>query len=285
MRVYVLLVLVLASCVGAAAQQMQQPQPITVVTDYWARAGREADFLELIRTVGAPVRDKLMADGVILGWGVDVPYMSMPGSPTHSIWYDVADWAGVEKVQAAMAARLAQLDDEDKKAADEARKKNMKPAKPLRERIQEIVDMEKTRTWFFRNLEVTAGSPPPAGAMPFTRIYSVKARPGMAQEWRENFDKYIKPTLDSLAKSGAIFAWGLGQEEVKTEGSFTHFVWVSYPNLAAFDRQRTAFGAKGAERSAETNDHIAQAFLKTSDPDAARSMILRAVIFKMAPPK
>lgn len=285
MRVFVLLVLAMASCVAAAAQQMPPAQPLSVVADYWTRPGREADFMELIRTVGAPVRDKLMADGVILGWGVDVPFMPTPGAPTHTIWYDVPNWAALEKVQAAMAARFAQLDDEDKKAADEARKKNMKPGKSFRERVNEVLDEGKTRTWIFRNLEVTGGSPPPAGALPYMRIYSVKAKPGMGQDWREAFDKYVKPTLDSLAKSGAIYAWGLGQEEVKTEGSFTHFVWVSYPNLAALDRQRTAFAAMGAERSAETNDHIAQAFNNSSDPDAARSFILRAVIFKMAPPK
>ena len=281
MRVVLLLALVLMSCAGAAAQQMQ---PITVVSDYWARPGKEADFMDLIKTVGGPVRDKLMAEGVVLGWGVDVPYLRMPGQPTHTIWYDVADWSGVEKVQAAMAARFAQLDDDDKKAAEDARKKNAKPAKSFRERIDEILDQTKTRDWVFRNLSVTAGTTmPPAGALPFGRIYSIMVKPGMGQEWREAFDSYIKPTLDKLTKDGTINAWGLGVEEVKTAGEFTHFVWVSYPTLASIDKQRNAFAAVTAGRSGETNEHINHVFTRTSDSNAARSFILRAVIFKMAP--
>ena len=284
MRVVVLLALVLLSCAGAAAQQMQQAQPITFVSDYWARPGKEADFLDLIKTVGGPVRDKLMADGVVLGWGVDVPFMRMPGQPTHTIWYDVADWAGIEKVQAAMAARLAQLDDDDKKAAEDARKKNVKPGKSFRERVDEILDQSKTRDWIFRNLAVTSGkTPPSAGAMPFTRINSILVKPGMFREWRETFDRFIKPTLDKMASDGTIYAWGLGQEEVKTEGSFTHFVWVSYPNLASLEKVRNAFGEAFAARSAETNEHFNHMFTMTADPNAARSFILRAVIFKMAP--
>jgi hypothetical protein len=280
-RVGVLLALVLACCLGADAQQMQ---PITVVSDYYAKPGREADFMELIRTIGGPVRDKLMSEGVITAWGVDVPYFRMPGAPTHTIWYDVAGWDGVEKVQAAMAARFAQLDEDDRKAAEEARKKNAKPGKTFRERVDEILDQGKSRDWVLRNLYLNMGSAlPAAGAQPFSRLYSILVKPGMAQEWRTAFDSYIKPTLDKLTESGAISAWALGVEEVKTAGEFTHYVWVLYPNLAGIEKQRNAFGAVTAARPSELNEHINHVFTKTSDPNASRSYIVRGVIFKMAP--
>jgi len=137
-----------------------------VVTDFhWVKPGKEEDFLWLVNNYGGPVRDKLMAEGVVMAWGVDVPVMRAPGQSTHSIWYDVADWGGVEKVQAAMAARFAQLDEDDRKAAEEARKKNAKPGKTFRERVDEILDQSKSRDWVFRNLYVSAATMPSFDAL------------------------------------------------------------------------------------------------------------------------
>lgn len=283
-RVFFVLALALLWCATASAQQLQ---PITFVSDYWVKPGKEEDFLWLVNNVGAPVRDKLMAEGVVLGWGVDVPAMRAPGQPTHSIWYDVADWSGVEKVQNGIQARLAELATQDKKAADEARKKGQKPAKSVAERVEEVFDASKTKDWVFRGLYVKYGSaPPPAGALPYGRIFLITVKPGKYADWRAAFDKYFKPTLDKLADNGTIWAWGLGQEEVRSAGEFTHFAWVSYPNMAAMEKTRNAFVELGLRRTAEENAHINDVFTETSDANAARSFILRAIIFKVGgPPK
>lgn len=282
-RVFLALALAMLCCGTAAAQQ---PQPVSLISDYTVRAGKEEDFMTLVKTVGAPVRDKLMAEGVIFGWGIDVPVMRMPGQPTHSIWYTVADWASVQKVQTAMAARLAELAEQDKKAADEARKKGQKAPMSTADRIQEALDSSKTRDWLFRDIAAKFSSAaPPAGMLPFTRVYLITVKPGKATEWRAAFDKYIKPTLDQLTDQDAINGWGLGVEEVKTTNDFTHFAYVSYKDLSAVDKQRDAFVALTGKRSAEENDQIGRAFNETSDATAARSFVLRATIFKVAPPK
>ena len=72
---------VLLLCCAAAAQQAaaQQPQPLTFYYDYKVNPGKEEEFMNLVRTVGAPVRDKLMADGVILAWGLETPILRYPG--------------------------------------------------------------------------------------------------------------------------------------------------------------------------------------------------------------
>ena len=71
--------------------------------------GKEADFLNLVNTVGGPVRDKLMADGVVEAWGVEAPVLRVPGDATHMIWYTVADYAGVERVDTAMREQIAKM--------------------------------------------------------------------------------------------------------------------------------------------------------------------------------
>jgi len=119
-------------------------QPLTFWYEFAVNPGKEAQFLEQVRTVGAPVRDKLMADGVILAWGVDVPLMHMPGGHTHEIWYAVADWAGVEKVDTALRAQIAKLEDEATKAGVTAKKGATSTEGPTA-RMMEISDVSKRR--------------------------------------------------------------------------------------------------------------------------------------------
>ncbi|MBI1738386.1 MAG: hypothetical protein HYR58_03980, partial [Acidobacteria bacterium] len=181
---------VLACAAGAAAQQM--PQPITVYTDYTIKPGKEADFMDLVNKVGAPVRDKLMKDGVILAWGVEVPLnRGAYGSTTHTIWYAVADWASIEKVQAGMAAQIQKIGADEAKAAEEAKKKNQKPAMSTMERANDTWDASKTRDWYTRDIVFAVGSAPAtAGMQLFTRDGFVQARPGKGAEYRAAWEKY-----------------------------------------------------------------------------------------------
>src|SRR3954470_6624410 len=90
-----------------AAQQPADQPTFTFYYDYVVKAGKEAEFLDLVKTIGAPVRDRLMAEGVVTAWGVEVPLLRVPGESTHTIWYDTRSWDGIGKVQAAMAEQLA----------------------------------------------------------------------------------------------------------------------------------------------------------------------------------
>ena len=97
MRKLFLLPLALLLVCSAVVGQQAQPQPLTFFYDYTVNPGKEDEFMNLIKTVGAPVRDKLMADGVILAWGMETPVLRYPGGTTHLIWFSVADWNGLKK--------------------------------------------------------------------------------------------------------------------------------------------------------------------------------------------
>src|SRR5262245_26310766 len=115
---------------AAMGQQMQpqQPQALTFFYDYRVNPGQEEEFMNLIKTVGAPVRDKLLAEGVILAWGMEVPVLRSPGGPTHTIWFSVLNLDGVEKVLTAMEVHLAKLAADEAKAVDSAHASKQKPA-------------------------------------------------------------------------------------------------------------------------------------------------------------
>jgi hypothetical protein len=281
--------ILLCSAATTLAQQAQpaqpQPQPLTFYYDYTVNPGKEEDFMNLVKTVGAPVRDKLMADGVILAWGVETPILRYPGGTTHLIWFSVANWEGVEKVLNGMEAQLAKLAAEEATGAGAARAKKQKPAMTTAEHTREVFDMTKTRDWLTRDIVSGYGPPPAAGVLPFTRYNFVKVKPGKGPDFRRTWEKYNKPVFDKLVADGVVLAYGLAVEEVKTDGDFTHFVWIATANMAAADKIGLAFNADRARRSEEERNAITDAFLDAIEPDKARSIVTRARIFKVQAPK
>jgi hypothetical protein len=282
-RVLAFLALVLLCCVTAMAQQAPM-QPLTFWYDYTVNPGKEDQFLELVKTVGAPVRDKFMAEGVVLAWGVQTPLLRVPGNATHSIWYAVADWSGVEKVQSAMQAQIARLSDEA--ANSGATKKNAAGAQTPTARIMDVADVSKTHDYLTRDLVFNVThTAPPEGFLPYTRFNFFKVKPGKAAEFRKTWEKYNKPVLDKLLADGVIVAYGLAVEEVRTDGDFTHFTWYDVKDLASMDKIRAAFLSDREHRSQEEQDAISALFTSEIDLDASRSDVEHAVLFHVAPMK
>ena len=264
------------------AQQTQpQPQPLTFYYDYTVRLGQDAEFMELVKTVGAPVRDKLMADGVILAWGIETPVLRYPGGTTHLIWFSVANWGGVDKVLSGMEAQLQKLAAEDAKRTASAHASKQKPPMTTAERQQAVFDMSKTRDWLARDLVSNYGPNPPAGTLPITRYNFIKVKPGMGPEYRRTWEKYNKPVFDKLIADGALLAYGLSAEEVKTDGDFTHFVWMATSDMAGLDKIAAAFAADRARRTDDEQKTIADLFANVTEPDKARSVVTRSRIFRL----
>ncbi len=273
------LALVLVSCLTVVAQEAKM-QPLTFWYEYTVNPGKEAQFLDLVKTVGAPVRDKLMADGVVLAWGVESPLLRIPGASTHQIWYMVADWGGVEKVDGAMRAQIMKLDEEAMKSG--AAKKGGAPSTGVTARMMEIADISKTHDYVTRDLVFTTGKGDlPATTLPWVRYNFVKAKPGMNGEFRKTWEKYNKPVLDKLVADGVVLAYGLAVEDVRTDGDFTHYVWYATKDLGSLEKVRAAYMADRDKRSQEEQDAISAEFNKVLDPDASRSEVQRSIIFKV----
>jgi hypothetical protein len=78
-----------------------------------------------------------------------------------------------------------------------------------------------------------------------------------------------------------VLAFGLAAEDVKTDGDWTHFVWIATPSMAAADKIAPAFAADPSRRTEKDRKEIADAFLEVTEPDKARSIITRSRIFKV----
>jgi len=278
-KIFLCLAVVLISCLTAAAQDAKM-QPLTFWYEYTVNPGKDAQFMDLVKTVGAPVRDKLMAEGVVLAWGVQTPVLRIPGAATHQIWYMVADWSGVEKVDAAMRAQIMKLDEEGMKAG--ATKKGAAPGGGVTARMMEIADVSKTHDYVTRDLIfVTGKGDLAASTLPWVRYSFVKAKPGKGSELRKTWEKYNKPVLDKLVADGVVLAYGFAIEDVRTDGDFTHFVWYAVKDAGSMDKVRNAYTADREKRSQEEQDAISAAFADLLDLDASRSEVDHAVIFKV----
>jgi hypothetical protein len=281
-RLFLLSLTLLLVCSSAIAQQTQpQPQPLTFYYDYTVNPGKEEELMTLIKTVGAPVRDKLMADGVVLAWGMETPVLRYPGGTTHLIWFSVANWSGVEKVLSGMEAQLQKLAAEDAKRSESAHAGNQKPPMTTAERTREVFDMSKTRDWLVRDLVTNFGPEPAAGTLPVTRYNFIKVKPGKALEYRRAWEKYNKPVFDKLIADKSLLAYGLSAEEVKTDGDFTHFVWMAAADMSGLDKIAAAFAADRAQRSDAEQTSIAELFASVTEPDKARSIVTRSRIFRL----
>lgn len=275
-RLFFCLLAVLLSCISSAAQQAK-PQPLIFWYVFTIQPGKEDEFIDLVKTVGQPVRDKLMADGVVQAWGVEASMLRVPGNGTHWIWYAVDDWSGIEKVDAAMRAQIAKMSSTDSTAA--AGKKGQKATASVNDRLREIADMSKTHDYVTRELVSNESPTTPAGVLPFTRFAFVKVKPGKGGDYRKAWEKYNKPVYDKLIADGVILGYGLDVEDVRTSGEFTHFTWLDTKDLAAMDKVRAAFIADREHRTQEEQDAISNLFNSLLDADASRGGLARSLIF------
>ena len=281
-KIFLVSLVFLFVCSAVMGQQTPQPpQPLTFFYDYTVKPGQEDSFMELVKTVGAPVRDKLMADGVIMAWGIETPVLRYPGGTTHLIWFSVANWSGVEKVLSAMEAQLQKLAAEEAKRVESAHASKQNPPMTTAERQREVFDMSKTRDWLARDVVANYGPPPPAGTLPVTRYNFIKVKPGKGAEYRRTWEKYNKPVFDKLVADGAVLAYGLSVEEVKTDGDFTHFVWMATADSAGLDKIAAAFAADRNRRSEEERNSINELFTSVTEPDKARSVVTKSRIFRL----
>jgi len=279
-RLFFCFFVILLSCISSFAQQSQpQMQPLTFWYEYTVNPGKEEEFMNLVKTVGQPVRDKLMADGVVKAWGVETPLLRVPGNATHIIWYAVADYGGVDQVDSAMRAQIAKLEDDAAKSG--VAKKGQKPATSLAARLGEIADMSKVHDYLTRDLVIGFGPPSGSAALPFVRYNFVKVKAGKGSDYRKAWEKYNKPVFEKLDADGVVMAYGLSVEALRTDGDFTHYVWYAVKDLASFDKVRAAFMADRDRRSQEEQDAITHLFVSLQDTDASRSEVVRSLIFHL----
>jgi hypothetical protein len=87
--------------------------------------------------------------------------------------------------------------------------------------------------------------------------------------------------FDKLVSDGVVLAYGMSVEEVKTDGDFTHFIWMATTNMAGLEKIAAAFAADRARRTEDERKTINNLFTDVTEPDKARSIVTRSRIFRL----
>jgi hypothetical protein len=254
-----LLVLVIATVSLA-----QDRQPVTLVSNFHVDYGKEGEFLKVMEDFETALFAELMEKDLVLAWGIGSPFLHQPGTASHSLWWTCPSMAEMDQVVAAMEGYEKKYFEENPEVIG---------------KMLEIIDLSKHYDSIYRDLAYGHGTPPPAGSKPYTWIFTAKIEPGHEDEYVKLWKKYSQPLLDKMIEDGSISAYGLSIQEVRTTDKFTHFMWMTIPDFASYEKARSTYLASFKERSEAENKELRDTYLNIADPEASRSFIIREHIF------
>lgn len=250
--------LVALTVLGIAASlfaQAPMPQPqLTWVRFLKASPGHYNDAMTSMTKFDFPVLDKLLADGKIAGWGLLTPLTISGQNFNFAFYVTVMNWAAVDDVVAALdaAGRAAKPEEMAKMDAS--------------------FEGEATRDFILRHA-LQSPAPPPSFMPKYVRVSYYTVKPERAAEMVGLIRNDVAPTLNDMAAKGTIGIWGFSTQEVLTDPTWTHMLWVFTKDLASFDGIRSGLMAMPQQ----ARDSIMVRMRDMTDPMKARSEILRVV--------
>jgi hypothetical protein len=243
-------VLLLLTTFGAVAQE-QEPPIYTYVAEWTVERARWGDFSMSLDKYTKPVLDRLVGDGTILEWGSIENEIHTDEAGTHEIWWAAATFAGTQRV-------LAEL----KRA----------PGGQIPQ-----PGVVKHRDRLFRSIVFrTRHSGTMSGYLLTT--YNL-VQPGKGREWRQLWEKYMKPNLENLLESGTILGYGVDVEQVHTENPGGRYGWLVASNAEAVDKVNAAMVAAQQKLTPEARNEMSKAFQEVSVPEAHRDGLYRIVTY------
>jgi hypothetical protein len=256
----------------------QQPEPLTYVATFSVKPDKAGDFINLVKKYDQPMFDKLMAEGVVLAWGLDAVMLHHQGEATHDLWWTMPNYAAMDKVFAAFEEQEKKIRVEDEQRAAEARKLKQPIPKTAEQEFLETVELKDHHDFLLRSI-VFNFKPVPAGTLPYLGLFRFRVERGRGQDYRKLWEKYDKPVWDKLLADGVIYGYGMDIEDFTSLEPGTRWFWVSMPDLAAGDKIEAAFNADRERRSEEERAAIGRQFREVTVAGSSHDDLYRAVIF------
>ncbi|HSP16926.1 MAG TPA: hypothetical protein VLV78_19425 [Thermoanaerobaculia bacterium] len=236
MRRTLVVLAVLVSTLSAVAQQPAAPAPpqLTWVRFYNVDRAHTRDFMDVFNRMNVPVLDKLLTDRQIVSWGLTVPFTMTNQDWTHSLFITVNNWASGDSL-------IRAFDDAERA---------MTPADMQRDQATMAAALKGVHDVVLRHVQQSTSPPAPNAKPPqYIRVsfYTIKA--GRNDDAAAIFREYAAPFYTELATRGVIGPWGFSTQEVATDPSFTHVVWLFLDSLQRLDQIRDASMARPATES------------------------------------
>lgn len=234
----------------ALAASAQEPTHYTFVAEWAIERNQWQEFTTHFEKNVRPTLERLMADGTINGWGAFEAIVHQPNETTHGTWWTATSIANLERAR----GELIKI-----------------PPSPS------MANAKIHRDYLLRSLMRTARAT--AAASGYLWVSSSMVKPGQGQAWRENFEKYNKPTYDQLSSGGTVTYFAVDVEQVHTEDSGLRFVVYISPGVDGPDKVSATFGAVAQKRSAEERRAIAETFANLTVPGTHRDFFARVISY------
>ncbi len=244
---------------AATTLSAQGYKSLTSVATFKVPPGKEGAFVEKGKAF-IPTLDKLMADGTVLAYGMDVDILHVPGNNNVAFWVTVPNYDAVEKEDIAIEAFI-----------------KANPA--LMGDMMGLTDMSAHQDLLVRTREEAHRSVP-AGAQPIGDFDVVRIKPGRAQDFMTMFKKFDEPVYEKLVADGVIYSYSLDTEAVHTMEPGLFWVIVSMPNLGTKDKVNAAFEEADKKLSDGDRDLAEKTYLDIVVPGSHRDSLSTSVIFK-----
>ena len=217
-------------------------------------------FVEKGKAFG-PVLDKLMDAGTVIGYGIDVDWLHVPGENNVTFWVETPNFEALQKAEDAIG---------------EFEKAN--PA--LMGDLMGMADMTTHHDFILRTREGNQHAIA-AGAKPIEDIDYVKVKPGRMADFMAMFNKYDKPVYEKLVADGTIYGYEVDTEAVHTEEPGATWTIVTMPDLGAKDKVNAAFvAAEKAMPEAERN-LLEKTYYDIVDYGTHRDSLATSVVFRL----
>lgn len=228
----------------AYAQQPEQPT-YTFVAEWNVPRAQWAEFTSFWEKNAKPVLDRHIADGTLIEWGTTAAAVHTDEGPTHGAWWSAATIAGTQRV----LAELLKIPPSPAKAG------------------------ARHRDYLLRSLVYRMR--PGAASSGFLYLSYTQVQPGKGGQWRERWDKHMKPTYERLLADGTIAGYGIDVEHVHTGSAGGRYSWVFVPNAEGLDKLEAAFEADRRSLTPEAGRGVAAAFAEVTVADSHRDRLER----------
>jgi hypothetical protein len=247
-------VMILMAIPGIAQQK-------TMVSLTKVKFGKTAEYIAAFNTAIAPALDRLVADGVIQSYGLDVDVLHSAGQPNVVGWFSASSFANLQKAVDASTVAAAAHPSE---------------AKLLMENTDQDTHVDLLLT-------SSAGKfgKVPEGAKPFTNVAFFKVKPGKESDWSQFGKKYYQPVYDKLVDEGTIYGYQILMQTLHTEDPGSAWVVVTMPDMAAIDKMEAAFEGAMKMLTPSERSMMQGAIRDQTDEAAHRDQLMRAAAFRM----
>jgi hypothetical protein len=213
----------LLAATGAMAQPTGQPTNYTFVAQWHVPRAQWANFVADVEKNTVPVLEKMAKNGALVGWGAFEAIVHTEEGFTHGVWWSSATTAGIEQTRAELMKASA---------ASGA-----------------LAAATRHRDYYMRSILGNGKSG--AGSGGYLTVSSTLVKPGQGQDWRQAFEKNVKPIFDDLVGKGVLADYSVDVERVHTDSPGWRHVVTLTPNAEAEDKISAAFEAADAKLTAE----------------------------------